>query len=392
MNILIFSEMFPKKNNPSSGIFIIERLKELNKINDIKYDFIPISTEDNLIMKTLKKARNIKPLILPNKIQVEARSFIPLKVKLSTIDRLGILKNIPKYWIKYASKMANEIIKKVDIDYDIIHAHRVFPEGYAAYLINKKYNIPYIITAHGGEIHSISNKYYEIINLIFNNASKIIFVSEALRKIALNIFDIKEEKTVVIPNGYNQNIFKPYDKNEIRKELGIYKKNYNYVGFVGNLIPIKRADKLPDIFNLIGIKNTKFIVVGDGYLRNEIENKTKNLDILFTGRVSQNDVAKYMNAMDIMILPSRNEGWPCVVLEAQACGTDVIGSNNGGIPEAIGFEEYIVEDDDNFEYRFAKRVREVLKNGYDRNKIIDRAKEFTWENIVDKEINIYNKI
>jgi len=46
------------------------------------------------------------------------------------------------------------------------------------------------------------------------------------------------------------------------------------------------------------------------------------------GRVSQVDVAKYMNAMDVMVLPSRNEGFGAVVIEAQACGTCVVGSSD----------------------------------------------------------------
>jgi len=93
--------------------------------------------------------------------------------------------------------------------------------------------------------------------------------------------------------------------------------------------------------------------------------------------------------MDVMILPSRNEGFPTVVNEAQACGTCVVGSSNGGIPEAIGFPEYVVQEGENFEERFAKKVVEVLVHGYDANKLIEKSKGFTWKDIVAQEIEVY---
>jgi len=184
------------------------------------------------------------------------------------------------------------------------------------------------------------------------------------------------------------------NKEAVRKELGIRREGYRYVGFVGNLIPIKRADKLEELFHLIAkeIPETFFIVVGDGPLRRKIEKETKGLNIIFTGRFPQKDVAKYMNAMGVMVLPSREEGFSAVVIEAQACDTCVIGSSNGGIPEAMGFPEYVVKKGEKFEERFAKKVVEVLKEGYDMNRLLERAKRFTWRNTVFVEIRVYRNV
>jgi glycosyltransferase involved in cell wall biosynthesis len=225
---------------------------------------------------------------------------------------------------------------------------------------------------------------------VLENAARCIFVSRALLEKAKS-FGYSGQNAAVIPNGYDPDVFKPMDKNTVRKELGIYKENTHYVGFVGNLIPIKRADKLPEIFGKISkeLPNSRFIIVGDGTLRDKILKEMEGLDVVFAGRVPQVKVARYMNAMDVMVLPSRNEGWPCVVLEAQACGTCVIGSSNGGIPEAIGFDEYVVEEGESFEDRFAKRVVEVLKKGYNKNILIERAKSFNWEKTVKREIEVY---
>ena len=64
----------------------------------------------------------------------------------------------------------------------------------------------------------------------------------------------------------------------------------------------------------------------------------------------------------------------------------VVQSNSGGTYEAIGFEEYIVEDGDDFEKRMVKKVVEILKNGYDSERLINKAANFTWDKIVEKEI------
>jgi glycosyltransferase involved in cell wall biosynthesis len=166
------------------------------------------------------------------------------------------------------------------------------------------------------------------------------------------------------------------------------------VGFVGGLKKVKRADKLPEIFSYISsIYDAEFLIVGNGELKENIENecKKRRLKVKFVGGVPHEDVPYYMNAMDVMILPSRNEGFGAVVIEAQGCGVAVVGSSNGGIPEAIGDGGIVVEEGEDFEKRFAESVVKLLEDPIDGSYLRNRALGFSWESIVEKEIEVYNE-
>ncbi|MBO8161186.1 MAG: glycosyltransferase family 4 protein [Thermosipho sp. (in: Bacteria)] len=387
MKVLVLTNLFPVASNRNSGIFITNRLKEYVNF-DVFYDAVSLTYKDGFSIRIVKKILN--------------REFNEPLEEINGVNYITFEWNIVKKLfynlgaINLSKAIYRDIKKKLNIEqYDIIHAHGMYgdiPGGVVAKFIAKEFKKPYIVTMHGSDINYNMEKNAEIYLDVLENASKCIFVSNALLDKAKS-YGYSGENAVVIPNGYDPEVFYRMDKRKVRKELGIYKEGYNYVGFVGNLIPIKRADTFDEIFRDIfkQLSNTKFIIVGDGFLREEIEKKTKDLDIIFTGRLSQKEVAKWMNAMDVMVLPSRDEGFGAVVIEAQACGTCVVGSSNGGIPEAIGFEEYIIEEGDNFEKRFATKIVEILREGYDPKKLIERSKKFTWKRIVEKEVEVYKK-
>ena len=392
MRILILTNFYPKIGNITSGIFVVKRLVEYKKF-DVSFDTIPVYMKDDFFLKLLRKILKLQSTESLEKFE---------NIKFRKIDvKINLLKKILEKtgFLNFSKEFSKQLEKQINLkSYDIIHAHGMslnLPAGYIAKLISEKYDIPFFVTLHGGDVNynMAKNKKNRTIYIeTFENASKVIFVSNALLEKAKSL-GYSGKNAIVIPNGYDPEIFKPMDKKQVRKELGIYKKEYKYVGFVGNLIPVKRADKLPEIFENISKNYDKvmFLIVGDGYLKEKIEKemKEKSLEYIFTGRVSQGSVAKWMNAMDIMVLPSRNEGFGAVVIEAQACGTCVVGSSNGGIPEAIGFKEYIVNEGEHFEERFVKRIVEILRNGYDSSELTRRTKEFTWKNIVKQEMDLY---
>ncbi|KUK15594.1 MAG: Glycosyl transferase group 1 [Petrotoga mobilis] len=392
MKILVITNLAPTNSNPMAGIFVVKRLEQFTK-SDVDYSAVSLGLEDNWAIKLARKILKKNPGTPLNRMgKVE---LTPILIRRNLSKAILFKTGLISYY-GLIKKYSNRIKSLLEVPkFDLIHAHGMYsiPAGEIAYLLAKEYNKPFVITLHGSDVNLLMPKRKERYIAILENASKCIFVSKALLEKAKS-FGYSGKNAVVIPNGYDPEVFKPMDKDHVRKALGIYRENTHYVGFVGNLIPIKRADKLPEIFRKIAkeLPNIKFLIVGDGALRDKILKELEGLDVIFAGRVPQVKVAKYMNAMDVMVLPSRNEGWPCVVLEAQACGTCVVGSSSGGIPEAIGFDEYVVKEGENFEERFARKVVDVLKKGYDRNRLIERAKGFTWEEIVKREIKIYSLI
>ena len=394
MKILVITNLFPYPEDETRGIFITNRLKVLKEF-DIEFKTYGIIGKDTFILKIVKyifrkqEAGIREPSIVSKGIEYNYANF--KRTLMDSIYKKAFRKDL---LLTYSRRLSEKISNSpINESFDIIHAHGMFtpPAGLTAKLLSEKLKVPYVVTCHGSDINLAMPNNKELYNNVLEQAGKVIFVSNALLNKAKSL-GYSGKNAVVIPNGIEPETFKPLDKEKIKRELGLNKK---VVGFVGNMKKIKRADKLPEIFEYISSnKDVEFLIVGDGELRENVEKECqkRNLNVKFVGRVSQDKVPYYMNAMDVMILPSRNEGFPTVVNEAQACGVAVVGSSNGGIPEAIGDGGIVVEEGEDFEKRFAKAVINLLENPIDSNYLRERALEFSWENVVKREVNVYEKV
>jgi len=394
VKILVITNLFPYPGNETRGNFITNRLKALKKFN-VDFNVFGTISQDSLFAKVFRKitgsARQEK---YGDYYEIDGirYNYLSFDRRLYDIFSEYVLKK--DYTLEYAKELANKKYKSfVQEKYDLIHAHGMFnpPAGLVAKLLSQKLNIPYVVTCHGSDINLLMENAKELYIDVLGNADKVIFVSNALLNKAKSL-SYSGTNAVVIPNGIDPKIFKPLDKEKIKRELGLNKK---VVGYVGNLKYVKRADKFSEIFENIALKQeVEFLVVGDGELRENVEKecRQKSLKVKFLGRVPNDEVPYYMNAMDVMILPSRNEGFGAVIIEAQACGVPVVGSSNGGIPEAIGDGGMAVEEGEDFEKRFADAVVELLKNPINSSYLRERALGFSWENIVKKEVKVYEEV
>lgn len=167
------------------------------------------------------------------------------------------------------------------------------------------------------------------------------------------------------------------------------------IGHVGRFEHQKNHDFLIDIFNAIVQKNSnvKLVLIGEGNLKDKIQDKIKNLDleknVIFTGVVP--DVYNKMNAFDCIIFPSHYEGFPTVILEAQANGLPCLLSD--AITPEIRLTNLVhflplTENVDKWSNKFFN----IMKNHYDRKKYNEIIEEkYDVKNVCNRLKDIYEK-
>lgn len=387
--------MFPYDSNESSGVFVLKRVKLLKEFGIDAAVFALVIKHNHIISKMFRI------------------NDIELKEVSKKYDYINYLIYRPRIWYyslkkaKYYSliskNFANKIENLIDINnFDLIHAHFIQGAGSTAYILSKNTKIPYIITAHGSDIHTNPYKDSSIRNLtveVLNNAYSNIFVSNYLLNEAKKLGYVKNNN-VVIYNGYDKDIFYPIEKSKARRRLGFLKDKKIVIGYVGNLYYVKGANFLPLIFNELSKvlkNNVQFLVVGSGKLKKYIEKNCKRffLDVFFFDRVPQQELLYVYNSLDVLIIPSIREGLSCVGIEAQACGTPVVASNAGGLPEVIGinpkYNRLVEIKNDIFVNSFVEKIIEILSLNIDRFEIAKNVSFLEWRNIINQEIRLYEK-
>lgn len=275
--------------------------------------------------------------------------------------------------------------------YDLITAHSARC-GEMARLINKQYGIPYFVTWHGTDIHTtpfLSASLRKYVTDILQSATCNFFVSKALSEIALKF--AKGFRYEILYNGVSDKFhrFDEAERTALRRKYEVSKTKV--VAFAGNLIPVKNVALLPEIYEMVQEKYSgaiSFWVIGDGYQRKSLEHsmKEKGINCTFWGNMPPSDMPLFMNCVDVLVLPSRNESFGLVLVEAMACGANAVGARVGGIPEVIG-EENTFALGENFVSSISERIVYFLKN--DISQTVD--KRFDWKETAKLEYKIYKQ-
>jgi glycosyltransferase involved in cell wall biosynthesis len=239
------------------------------------------------------------------------------------------------------------------------------------------------------------------------NSDHIITVSTFSKGEIVRYTGIRPDKITVIHNGIDHNLFRPVSDNDLKRAV---RQKYDlpdkFLLFVGNVKPHKNLitlinafdrirDQLPGHSLLIVGKKEGFIT-GDASLYDRIRQSPELEErISFTGFVDNEDLPVIYNLADLFVFPSLYEGFGLPPLEAMACACPVLVSNRASMPEACGdAADYINPEDPG-------SISEAIFNSLNMNEIekenkikkgVERAKTFTWEQSLQKHIELIRNL
>lgn len=348
-------------------------------------------------------------------IQTEKKDSPPDKEELKVVSTYNNRFSIYNYKIKNIHSLLNltflpilfktlKIIKEKQIE-NLFLGHFYIPYTFTALYLKKFKNIPYTIFTHGLEILEAKNnsKSNSVLKSCLKNAQNIIVTTDYLKKKIEHQYPNLDlsSKIIKIPPGVDYNYFKPgLDISNLKNKLNLQDKKIIFT--CGRLVKRKNHQliikALPEIIQKV--PNTIYLIAGHGpeekNLKQLVQKMSLETRVKFLGEVKDKDLPYYYNLADIFCTPSLYnkksgdvEGFGIVFLEAQSTKTPTIGSNTGGIPEAIrhNIDGFLVDPQNSQE--LASYITKLLLNNdliqemgeAARKKVIQ---EHDWKKLVKK--------
>ena len=387
VKLLTFTTLYPNAMQPSHGIFVEQRLRHLVASGNV--DARVIAPVPWFPFKHSRFGRYALFTRVPYK---ENRHGINIShPRYPVIPKLGMTL-APLLLARATKSVLREVIKN-DYDFDVIDAHYFYPDGVAAVMLGRSFGKPVCITARGTDINVIP-KYRIPRKMILwagGAATARITVCQALKDRLVDI-GVSGNDIMVFRNGVDLQLFRPpVDRNACRQQLGLDRRTLlsvgHLVGHKGHDIVIKALSKLPEV---------QLIIVGDGEEEDWLRAIAKSLGVsdrvIFSETVLQENMKSYYGAADALVLASSREGWPNVLLEAMACGTPVIATKVGGIPELITAPEAGVLMRERTPEALLEAFHELFANYPSREATRRYAQHFDWEEPTRQQVSLFKRI
>ncbi|QRQ14038.1 glycosyltransferase [Acinetobacter pittii] len=373
MHILILPSWYPHFNGDISGSFFREQALALYRQGN----------KVGVIYPQIRSLFDIKGIFnKPYGCQIENDNGL-LVLRWHGINFFPKLPFLSKQnWINCGLKIFDEYVKNNGKP-DVIHVHSLLNAGYLAREINKKYNIPYVVTEHSSGFARglVSNRIIKSLSDVLLHSSNCMAVSQSFCEFLEKTFEKTNWNYLpnIVSDEFLKEKFDQEDKGFILLNVCFLNKNKKV-----DLLIFSFAKAL-QINPLLKLK-----IGGDGPERSYLENLVKDLEIShavnFLGLLSRDQVKHEINKSSAFVLSSEYETFGVVIVEALALGKPVIATKCGG-PESIiqpqvgylvennsvdSMAEAILELADNYKNFKRECIREYCRNNFSEPIVIDK--------------------
>lgn len=273
---------------------------------------------------------------IPFRLRIDDHNIFFHQVEINRYD----LFQYPDYALPLAVKIA-EVAKRYCLD--LVHVHYAIPHATSAFLAKQILGetAPKVITTlHGTDITLVGQDpaYFEIVKHSIEQSDRVTSVSESLKNETLTAFGISKPIEVIY------NFFIPRGVCRARKEFRemFVSPEEKLLVHISNFRRVKRVEDVVRIFLKVRKEiAAKLILVGTGpeveLVRRQVKEAGVEQEVFFVGK--NREVDRYVANADVLLLPSSQESFGLVALEAMAYGVPVVASRVGGIPEVIKEKE-----------------------------------------------------
>ncbi len=325
---------YPSEEDPVSGKFVRDQAEILAEEHNVAV----LHGTGMTLKGYLKKGRTLKSV---------EKGVEVFRFSYPEIPRLARI-----FYLRKVKRLFGELANKKKIE--VVHAHVTLPAGLAAVMINKKFNIPTVITEHASYLEKEMEHYRKLplLKFAWRNANAVIAVSNSLKR---EIKKAVNREIEVIPNVIDTSLFGSDEQfTKARNEIRII--------FIGHMnTESKGVDLLlkamQDIIKETG-RNIELHLYGGGYFLDKYKKMSEELNIadycIFHGFQSPEKVRSGLARSDFFVLPSRAESFSIATAEAMACGKPVVVTKCGGPEEYVtGSSGYIIPPENEVELKKA---------------------------------------
>jgi glycosyltransferase involved in cell wall biosynthesis len=285
---------------------------------------------------------------------------------------------------------------------DVVHGHWAIPTGLIAVVASGLTGRrPVIVTAHRKDIEvaqSGSRVAGALARFTLRRADRVVAVSSALRAKLVDEMGSDPALVSIVPMGVDTTAFAPSDMTAARSGLQIA-PDARLVLFVGGLIPVKGVADLIEAMPSIEPDDpaTLLVLAGHGPLEAELRTRAADLGwserVRFLGAVAHDDLPRWMNAADVLVLPSYSEGLPVCLMEAAATGLPMVATDVGGSAEVLALDPRNVLVSPGDVEGLAAAITTVLAAPRsERTSMLGSAPLFTLDGCIDRMEQLYEEV
>ncbi|MBW2736454.1 MAG: glycosyltransferase [Deltaproteobacteria bacterium] len=373
MRVWAMTKIFPNAARPLTAPFFRQQFVELAKLCELRVaGLIPWFPGASLT---------------GNRTGAGEQSGVPAR---ETIDGLEVFHprvfhppkvGVPLLGAAYTASLL-PLALKLRGEVDVIFGTWAYPDGFAAVALGEILGIPAVVQVIGSDIHQLTKRPGVRWNLrwALPRCSRVVSVSRQLGETCVEL-GLPAERLEVVVTGVDRELFCLVDRAQARAAVGADPKERLIVS-VGRLEAEKGAFDLLDAFERIAPRDAslRLVMLGDGSREDEVRERAATLG----GRVSVlgsrplDEVARWVQASDLVTLPSWAEGTPNALMEAFSCGRRVVSTRVGGIPDMVTSEVLGELVDARDVEALAEALWRVVSTPYDAEAVTHAYPLITW--------------